>query len=144
MIFDGSCCLRSNIELFQAEIKIADNAETKFYSLTAVVCHINDPGAPDKKNLVALIKARNSYTINANEKDHKWYLFNDVGICPVPAQEAVWFSLDWKIPCVLYYSTIEVRNAVSEVSVAITKVFNLMPHDLAIDYFIVVIILGSI
>lgn len=86
------------------------------------MCFINEPGAPDKRNLVALIKVPDSYSSNTQDKEQKWYLFNDFSICPVPAQEAVWFSLDWKIPCVLYYSTSEVINSVTQVLPAISKV----------------------
>lgn len=110
------------------KVKMKQNflqSDKKIYSLTAVVCHINDPAAPDKRNLVALINVPQSYTSGTPDKEHRWYLFNDFSICPVPAQEAVWFSLDWKIPCVLYYATSEVTNGVTEILSAITKVITL-------------------
>ncbi|XP_066260794.1 PAN2-PAN3 deadenylation complex catalytic subunit PAN2 [Euwallacea similis] len=84
--------------------------ETKNYELSAVVCYINDQNVADKKNLVALIKVPQSYLKNKDCGNHKWYLFNDFSICPVPAQEAVWFSLDWKIPCVLFYSSTDLAE----------------------------------
>lgn len=100
-----------------------EQGDSKIYSLAAVVCHVNDPSASDKKNLVALIKVPCSYVGGNIDREPKWYLFNDVSICPVPAQEAVWFSLDWKIPCVLYYSTTEITDVITEIVPAITKVF---------------------
>ncbi|XP_076249943.1 PAN2-PAN3 deadenylation complex catalytic subunit PAN2 isoform X1 [Rhynchophorus ferrugineus] len=89
--------------------------ESKEYELSAVVCFIHDQGQSDKKNLVALIKVPSQYLKNKETSDNKWYLFNDFSICPVPAQEAVWFSLDWKIPCVLYYSSMELTNSKTDI-----------------------------
>ncbi|KRT85961.1 Peptidase [Oryctes borbonicus] len=95
--------------------------EMKEYSLSAVVCYINEPLANDRKNLVALIKVPSLYQPEFTDKDQRWYLFNDFNICPVPAQEAVWFSLDWKTPCVLYYSTNEVATSQTEIIPGLSK-----------------------
>lgn len=95
--------------------------ETKEYSLSAVVCYITEPLANDKRNLVALIKVPPLYLPDSTHKDQRWYLFNDFNICPVPAQEAVWFSLDWKTPCVLYYSTGEVTSSQTEITPSLSK-----------------------
>ncbi|XP_050298405.1 PAN2-PAN3 deadenylation complex catalytic subunit PAN2 isoform X2 [Anthonomus grandis grandis] len=89
--------------------------ESREYELSAVVCHINDQNSPDKKNLVALIKVPQTYLKNKENTENRWYLFNDFSICPVPAQEAVWFSLDWKIPCVLYYSALDINDVKTEI-----------------------------
>ncbi|XP_018561215.1 PAN2-PAN3 deadenylation complex catalytic subunit PAN2 [Anoplophora glabripennis] len=91
------------------------SVETKKYELSSVVCYINDQSSPDRRNLVALIKVPDPYLQSRDKADHKWYLFNDFSISPVPAQEAVWFSLDWKVPCVLYYSSPEILDANSAV-----------------------------
>ncbi|XP_044758606.1 PAN2-PAN3 deadenylation complex catalytic subunit PAN2 [Coccinella septempunctata] len=95
------------------------------YQLSAVVCYVKDTGTNgnnDKHNLVALIKVPDCYIPKGVEiSDNKWYLFNDFSICPVPAQEVVWFSLDWKTPCVLFYSTPEVLGASTEVHPTLTR-----------------------
>lgn len=59
------------------ETKEHSALEVKQYELSAVVCYVNDQNAPDKKNLVALIKVPESYLKNRDCGDHKWYLFND-------------------------------------------------------------------
>ncbi|CAH1129083.1 unnamed protein product [Ceutorhynchus assimilis] len=99
--------------------------ESKEYELSAVVCYVNDQNTSDKKNLVALIKVPDLYLKNKEVNEHKWYLFNDFSICPVPAQEAVWFSLDWKIPCVLFYSCTDLAEAKTEIYHPLSReVFN--------------------
>lgn len=41
-------------------------------------------------------------------------VFPCYSISPVPAQEVIWFSLDWKIPCVLYWVNRDMpKNVVS-------------------------------
>lgn len=95
------------------QIDTNNKNESKKYHLTAVVCAIKDNIGNDKKyNIVSLIRVPDSYLPEDKEaNENKWYLFNDFSIVPVPAQEAVWFSLDWKTPCVLYYSTPNILNA---------------------------------
>lgn len=108
------------------EIEEKSDDEDNIYHLTAVVCYVHEQN--ERKNLVALLKIAPGYLTNneaspqsgQTNKD-RWYLFNDFSISPVPAQEATWFSLDWKTPCVLYYTTSEVINSKTDVSGSITK-----------------------
>ena len=79
---------------------------SKKYNLSAVVCFIDDG---TQKNLVALVHVPPSYhelkSGDENPSEGVWYVFNDFSISPITLQEAVWFTLDWKVPCVLYYTS---------------------------------------
>ncbi|XP_017771009.1 PREDICTED: PAB-dependent poly(A)-specific ribonuclease subunit PAN2 isoform X1 [Nicrophorus vespilloides] len=97
-----------------------DDGESMEYNLTGVVCYITEPSTQERKNLVALIKVPGSYMQDGNNEP-AWYLFNDFSISCVPAHEATWFSLDWKTPCVLYYSTDEVTNASTNIFQSLNK-----------------------
>uniref|UniRef100_A0A182YA82 PAN2-PAN3 deadenylation complex catalytic subunit PAN2 n=1 Tax=Anopheles stephensi TaxID=30069 RepID=A0A182YA82_ANOST len=81
---------------------------TKTYNLSAVVCYINDGS---QRNLVSLVHVPACYQELKQPGDANpmgsWYIFNDFSISPVPVQEAVWFTLDWKVPCVLFYTSSE-------------------------------------
>lgn len=89
-----------------------DCKSSNIYDLHAVVCYIHE----DRKNLVSIVNVGKAYHehISANNPSHQWYIFNDISVSPVIGQEAVWFSLDWKIPCILYWVS---RN--NEVSINI-------------------------
>lgn len=115
--------------IFQEDAVKDGNIMDRNYNLTGVVCYINDQSAPDKRNLIAIIKVPVSYLEEKNKDlntENRWYLFNDYNISPVPAHEAVWFSLDWKVPCLLYYSSDELLNKKYDVQAQLTRVCT--PH----------------
>nr|XP_012143234.1 PREDICTED: PAB-dependent poly(A)-specific ribonuclease subunit PAN2 isoform X4 [Megachile rotundata] len=77
------------------------------YSLSAVVCYIDDKNNEDRRNIVALLRVGPSYhERSAGSAVSQWYIFNDFCISAVTPQEAVWFNLDWKVPCVLHYTAV--------------------------------------
>ncbi|KAJ8867342.1 hypothetical protein PR048_031143 [Dryococelus australis] len=83
----------------------SDYAQTMLYDLAAVVCFVNDPLNYEKKNLVGLVRLLPDPIKDPNSSpDGQWHIFNDFSIVPVPAQEVVWFNLEWKLPCVLYWT----------------------------------------
>eukprot|EP00088_Acartia_fossae_P045284 TRINITY_DN4865_c0_g1_i2.p1 TRINITY_DN4865_c0_g1~~TRINITY_DN4865_c0_g1_i2.p1 ORF type:complete len:942 (-),score=230.14 TRINITY_DN4865_c0_g1_i2:411-3098(-) len=78
--------------------------QTTRYELYAVCTNIMDPVNPDTTNLVSLVKVGPSYHARIGSPVSQWYIFNDFTINPIPDQEAVWFNLKWKVPCVLCFT----------------------------------------
>ncbi|XP_077293018.1 PAN2-PAN3 deadenylation complex catalytic subunit PAN2 isoform X2 [Arctopsyche grandis] len=78
--------------------KLADLA--KQYSLSAVVCHIEDV----QKNIVSFVKMNGDDHRVPQNGQPQWFLFNDFCVSPILAAEVTWFNLEWKVPCVLFYS----------------------------------------
>ncbi|XP_055538321.1 PAN2-PAN3 deadenylation complex catalytic subunit PAN2 isoform X2 [Wyeomyia smithii] len=111
--------------------------KSKNYRLSAAVCYIND-GA--QRNLVALVhvpksyhdlkKDRTSATGSASFADGSWYIFNDFSISPVSVQEAVWFTLDWKVPCVLFYTSTGLRDEQGDDKECLTQYVKPFTNDL--------------
>lgn len=106
-----------NDETVEATTATKNNLKQKDYKLSAVVCEINDA---NQKHLVALAYVGSSYHEmklgDVSNRSGQWYIFNDFSIAPVSVQEAVWFTLDWKQPCVLFYSCCDFPPADNEVA----------------------------
>ena len=108
-------------------------AQKKEYKLSAVVCQINDG---NQRHLVSLVYVGGNYhDAKLGERDSKsgqWYIFNDFSIAPVSLQEAVWFTLDWKVPCVLFYTSNEISDD-SSIDVPVEQLVNPFLHVTFID-----------
>ena len=74
------------------------------YTLMSVVFCVDDG---TQKNLVAMIYVTNAY--HKNSEVGQWYIFNDFCIKPVKHEEVLSMTLDWKIPCVLFYRNKEMK-----------------------------------
>lgn len=82
------------------------------YDLSAVVCQIKEGTQPS--HLVALVYVSDAYHNMKPEpvrsRGGQWYVFNDFNINPIALDEAPWYTLDWKVPCVLFYTSAESRR----------------------------------
>jgi len=50
------------------------------------------------------VKVGPSYHARIGSPVSQWYIFNDFTINPIPPEEAVWFNLKWKIPCIICFT----------------------------------------
>jgi len=88
--------------------------ESQTYLLYAVCCNVIDPVNPDTTNLVSCVKVGPTYHARVGSAVSQWYIFNDFTINPIPPQEAVWFNLKWKIPCVLCFTAQKMSASIGE------------------------------
>eukprot|EP01119_Soliformovum_irregulare_P023053 TRINITY_DN7993_c0_g1_i1.p1 TRINITY_DN7993_c0_g1~~TRINITY_DN7993_c0_g1_i1.p1 ORF type:complete len:1121 (+),score=299.23 TRINITY_DN7993_c0_g1_i1:40-3402(+) len=87
--------------------------DNSVYELSAVISHVFDPSkkASRHSHVVAQIKVPDPYVKTAGMEDDrqdKWYLFNDFHVVPITVQDVVDFS--FKSPCVVYYRKMSLRN----------------------------------
>lgn len=102
----------NKLEKPEETLPIIDSEEivqTEVYDLCAVVCYVHE----ERRNLVAIVNVGPGYHFRTSGTQvAQWYIFNDFSISPVAGQEAVWFSLDWKVPCVLYWRSHKMSNQI--------------------------------
>lgn len=98
----------------------APAAKKRTYDLSAVVCQIDEGYATP--HLVALVYVGDAYHRLKPEpvrsRVGQWYVFNDFNINPIALDEAPWYTLDWKVPCVLFYTSAESRAAEASAAAA--------------------------
>lgn len=112
--------ITNKTEIIQAPEKV-DKIQ---YMLTAIVCSIDDKSSDERRHLVSLIRVGPNYhERSTGSAVAQWYIFNDFSISAVTPQEAVWFNLDWKVPCVLHYTAVPAPEAAPFVSPLTYDVF---------------------
>lgn len=100
----------------------AATSKKRTYELSAVVCQITEGAQPP--HLVALVHVGDAYHRLKPEpvrsRGAQWYVFNDFNINPIGLDEAPWYTLDWKVPCVLFYTSSESRATAQAAAAAAT------------------------
>lgn len=118
------------------ESATAGPLKKRTYDLSAVVCQINEGTQP--AHLVALVYVGDAYHRIKPEpvrsRGGQWYVFNDFNINPIALDEAPWYTLDWKVPCVLFYTSAESRRESREAA-AVEQPPALLVNPFVQDYF---------
>lgn len=106
--FDSTGSLHiSKIDHENLKVKCSENEIV--YDLLATVGHVQDPKSGG--NLVAHIHVGTTYhSRKEGVTCSQWYLFNDFAITPISPIDAVYFSLDWKIPCAVVFTRRDINS----------------------------------
>ncbi|RDD45083.1 PAB-dependent poly(A)-specific ribonuclease subunit PAN2 [Trichoplax sp. H2] len=76
--------------------------ESNIYYLFANICQIKNDYVGG--NLIAHVRVGPEYhELKEGVRHTTWYLINDFSITPIPPVDSSSFSLDWQIPCILYF-----------------------------------------
>ncbi|XP_068742423.1 PAN2-PAN3 deadenylation complex catalytic subunit PAN2-like, partial [Montipora capricornis] len=90
-------------------LKVKCSENEIVYDLLATVGHVQDPKSGG--NLVAHIHVGTTYhSRKEGVTCSQWYLFNDFAITPISPNDAVYFSLDWKIPCAVVFTRRDINS----------------------------------
>nr|XP_040577554.1 PAN2-PAN3 deadenylation complex catalytic subunit PAN2-like [Lepeophtheirus salmonis] len=99
--------------------------ESLTYDLYAVCCNIVEPSTNEHSNLVACINIGPYFHSKIASAVSQWYILNDFSISTISQQEAVWFNLSWKVPCILVFqSRSEAKKQIPYINPITTVVFN--------------------
>lgn len=94
----------------------SSKSKKRTYNLSAVVCQITEG---NQTHLVSLIYVSAAYHRMKPEPlrstPGQWYVFNDFNINPIQLDEAPWYTLEWKVPCVLFYTSTDMPEESTEV-----------------------------
>eukprot|EP00051_Salpingoeca_urceolata_P017489 m.238457 g.238457 ORF g.238457 m.238457 type:complete len:1258 (+) comp18968_c0_seq2:2845-6618(+) len=72
------------------------------YELVAAVHHVREPRSCG--NLVAHVRvSAEDHLTKTGVPLPSWYLLNDFSVTPTKQSEAVFYNMQWKVPCVFYY-----------------------------------------
>lgn len=106
----------SSISPTSSSSGLSQKSKKRTYNLSAVVCQITEG---NQTHLVSLIYVGEVYHRMKPEplrsKPGQWYVFNDFNINPIQLDEAPWYTLEWKVPCVLFYTSTDMPDESSEV-----------------------------
>ncbi|XP_064647285.1 PAN2-PAN3 deadenylation complex catalytic subunit PAN2-like isoform X2 [Lineus longissimus] len=98
-----------------------------YYDLLATIAHVTDPKTGG--NLVAHIHGGDLYHQRKEKVTcTQWYLFNDFAIHPIEKYGAVYFNLDWKMPCTIYFIKTKINKYYD------LKVKNPVTSDVLLEY----------
>ncbi|KAJ7336670.1 poly(A)-specific ribonuclease [Desmophyllum pertusum] len=89
------------------KVKCSENEV--LYDLLATVGHVQD--FKSGGNLVAHIHVGTTYhSRKEGVTCSQWYLFNDFAITPISPNDAVHYSLDWKLPCAVLFTRRDINS----------------------------------
>jgi PAB-dependent poly(A)-specific ribonuclease subunit 2 len=85
------------------------------YELTAVISCVTDVvGENTTEHVIAQIKVPHLYHDlvhhTPTHSSFNWYMFNDFYIQPTSKYETVYINSNWKIPCLVYYSRVDLEE----------------------------------
>lgn len=108
--------LKDSLPTTAATALSAPKSKKRTYNLSSVVCQITEG---NQTHLVALIHVTDVYHRMKPEpvrsRPGQWYVFNDFNINPIQLDEAPWYTLEWKVPCVLFYTSTDMPAESSDV-----------------------------
>ncbi|KAF8919283.1 PAB-dependent poly-A-specific ribonuclease subunit PAN2 [Mucidula mucida] len=120
--------LQPCVEL-QGQVEGEDDPEKVTYELRAMIVEII---TVDKhSHLVAIVKVPEAET--SSDYGSPWYLFNDFVVRNISEQEALSFPNKWKVPAVLHFERVDLRDVLDFSELPVTLDASILSRDTSIS-----------